>query len=119
MLLLYLTLVKPPLKCCAPHFRHYVLKKYADQMERRLRRVEDRHLDQTSRKHGLKRKLKSTKIVLHRQNQNKRETSSKNIWKKQEYFMSTGNRVVSLRFEVNKWKFRQDMRKNLLMVQVV
>lgn len=33
--------------------------------------------------------------------------------------MSTGNRVVSLRLEVLKGKFRQDRRKNLLMVQIV
>lgn len=33
--------------------------------------------------------------------------------------MPTGNRVVSLRLEVNKWKLRQTLRNNLLMVQVV
>lgn len=45
MLPLYLTLVKPLLKCCAPGA--YVFKKYAEQMERRQRTAEGmiRHLE--------------------------------------------------------------------------
>lgn len=36
----------------------------------------------------------------------------------QKYFMSTGDRVVSIKsLEVEKGKFRQDMREKLLVVQ--